>query len=157
VVARFSAPIQTGPETHPASCTMGTGSFPWGKERPGRDADPSPLLVPWSRQSRNIPLLPLWALRPVKRLSACTRVTFTFKFFLPHSLTSMSEIWRWGTRRQSKPTRHTPRQAFNSPTAETNASRNTQTFVTEITALCQSTYLKCAGNRELQSKIIKRK
>jgi hypothetical protein len=28
VGARFSAPIQTGPEAHPASCTMGTGSFP---------------------------------------------------------------------------------------------------------------------------------
>jgi len=26
--ARFSAPIQTGPEAHPASCTMGTGPFP---------------------------------------------------------------------------------------------------------------------------------
>ena len=38
----FSAPVQTGPGAHPASCTMGTGSFPGGKERPGRDADPSP-------------------------------------------------------------------------------------------------------------------
>ena len=28
VGARFSAPIQTGSEAHPASCTMGTGSFP---------------------------------------------------------------------------------------------------------------------------------
>jgi len=27
VGARFSAPIQTGPGAHPASCTMGTGSF----------------------------------------------------------------------------------------------------------------------------------
>jgi hypothetical protein len=26
--ARFSAPIQTGSEAHPASCRMGTGSFP---------------------------------------------------------------------------------------------------------------------------------
>jgi len=26
--ARFSAPVQTGPGAHPASCTMGTGSFP---------------------------------------------------------------------------------------------------------------------------------
>jgi len=26
--ARFSAPVHTGPEAHPASCTMGTGSFP---------------------------------------------------------------------------------------------------------------------------------
>jgi len=24
----FSAPVQTGPGVHPASCTMGTGSFP---------------------------------------------------------------------------------------------------------------------------------
>jgi len=40
--ARFSAPVQTGPGAHPASCTMGTGSFPRGKERPGRDTDPSP-------------------------------------------------------------------------------------------------------------------
>ena len=46
VEARFSAPVQTGPGAHPASCTMGTGFFPGGKERPGRDADPSPLLVP---------------------------------------------------------------------------------------------------------------
>ena len=39
------------------------------KERPRRDADPSPLLVPWSRKSRAIPLLPLWAVRPVQSLS----------------------------------------------------------------------------------------
>jgi hypothetical protein len=25
--ARFSAPVQTGPGAHPASCTMSTGSF----------------------------------------------------------------------------------------------------------------------------------
>ena len=25
--ARFSAPVHTGPGAHPASCTMGTGSF----------------------------------------------------------------------------------------------------------------------------------
>jgi len=38
----FSVPVQTGPGAHPASCTMGTGSFLGGRERPGRDADPSP-------------------------------------------------------------------------------------------------------------------
>jgi len=38
----FSLPVQTGPGAHPASCTMGTGSFPGGKERSGLDADPSP-------------------------------------------------------------------------------------------------------------------
>jgi hypothetical protein len=36
--ARFFAHVQTGPEAHPASCTMGTGSFP-GVKRPGRGAD----------------------------------------------------------------------------------------------------------------------
>ena len=40
--ARFSAPVQTGPGAHPASCTMGTGSFPGVKSGRGRDADPSP-------------------------------------------------------------------------------------------------------------------
>jgi hypothetical protein len=39
--ARFFAPVQTGPEAHPASCTIGTGSFP-ALMRPGRDADLSP-------------------------------------------------------------------------------------------------------------------
>jgi hypothetical protein len=38
VGARFFAPIQTGPGAHPASYTMGTGSFPWVK-RPGRGVD----------------------------------------------------------------------------------------------------------------------
>ena len=42
VEAIFSAPVQTGPGAHLAYCTMGTESFPGGKERPGRDADPSP-------------------------------------------------------------------------------------------------------------------
>ena len=41
--ARFSAPVQTGPGAHPASCTMGTGSFP-GVKRPGLGADHQPHL-----------------------------------------------------------------------------------------------------------------
>jgi hypothetical protein len=74
--------------------------FPGSKERPGRDANPSPtfsavghekvelyLYSPLDRTactepqclySRAIPLLPLWTVRPVQSLSACTRVTFTF-------------------------------------------------------------------------------
>jgi len=36
------------------------------------------LLVPWSRKSTAIPLLPLWAVRSAQSLSACTRVHFTF-------------------------------------------------------------------------------
>ena len=39
--ARFSAPVQTGPVAHPASCTMGTGSL-LGVKRPGRGAGTQP-------------------------------------------------------------------------------------------------------------------
>jgi len=42
VEARFSAPVQTGSEAHPASYAMGTGSFP-GIKRPGRGVDHPPL------------------------------------------------------------------------------------------------------------------
>jgi len=35
-------PVQTGSGAHPASCKMGTGSFPGGKVRPGRAADHPP-------------------------------------------------------------------------------------------------------------------
>ena len=43
--ARFSARIQTGSGAHPASYTMGTGSFP-GVKRPGRGVDHPPHLEP---------------------------------------------------------------------------------------------------------------
>ena len=76
--ARFSAPVQTGPGAHPAYCKMGTGSLPGVKSGRGVTLNSHPLLVPWSRKSRAIPLLPLWAVRPVQSLSACTRVHFTF-------------------------------------------------------------------------------
>ena len=45
--ARFSAPVQTGPGAHPASCTMGTGSFPGVKSGRGVTLTPHSLLVPW--------------------------------------------------------------------------------------------------------------
>jgi hypothetical protein len=51
--------------------------FPGGKERPRRDADPSLLLVPWSRKGRATSLLPPRAVRPAQSLSACTMVHFT--------------------------------------------------------------------------------
>jgi hypothetical protein len=41
VGARFFAHVQTGPGAHPASCTMGTGSFP-GVKRPVHNADHPP-------------------------------------------------------------------------------------------------------------------
>jgi len=44
--ARFATPVQTGPGSHPASCTMGTGSFPGGKSGRGVTLTPHPLLGP---------------------------------------------------------------------------------------------------------------
>ena len=46
VGTKFSAPVQTGPVAHPASCTMVTGSFAGVKS--GRDVTltPHPFLVP---------------------------------------------------------------------------------------------------------------
>ena len=43
--------------------------FPGGKMRRGSDADPSKLLVPWSRKSTALPLPLVWAVRPVQSLS----------------------------------------------------------------------------------------
>ena len=68
--------VQTGPGAHPASCTMDNGSFPGVKSGRGVTLTPHPLLVPWSWKSRAIPLLPLWAVRPVQSLSACTEGAF---------------------------------------------------------------------------------
>ena len=41
VGARFSAPVRTGPGAHPASSTIGTGSFP-GVKGPRRGVNPTP-------------------------------------------------------------------------------------------------------------------
>jgi len=71
--ARLSAPVQTGPGAHPASCTMGTGSFQGGKERPGPDADHSPpssavVMKGWSYTST-----------PSMGRTACTESQFLYK------------------------------------------------------------------------------
>jgi hypothetical protein len=59
---RFSAPVQIGPGAHPASCAMGTWSFPRVESGRGLTLTPHPLLVPRSKkQSRAIPLLSLRA------------------------------------------------------------------------------------------------
>ena len=75
--ARFSAPVQTGPGAHPASCTRGTGSFPGG-ERPGREADPSPpssavVMKGWSYTST-----------PPMGRTACTEPQCLYKGVLYH-------------------------------------------------------------------------
>ena len=47
--ARFYAPVQTDPEAHPASCTMGTGSFPGVRCCRCVTLTPHPVLVPRSK------------------------------------------------------------------------------------------------------------
>ena len=61
VVGRDFPPVQTGPGAHPASCTMGTGSFPGVKYGRGVMLTTHTLLVPRSWKSRAIPLPTLWA------------------------------------------------------------------------------------------------
>ena len=88
--ARFSAPFRTGPGAHPASWTMVTGSFLGVKSGRGVTLTHHPLLMPWSRKSRAIPLLLLRPVRPVQSLRACTRV----HFFYMHGWRKLSP-WCW--------------------------------------------------------------
>ena len=70
---KFS-PVHTGPGAHPASCIMGTGSFPGVKCGLGVLLTTHPLLVPRSWKSRAIPLPTLWATPVLER----GHFTFTF-------------------------------------------------------------------------------
>ena len=99
--ARFSAPVQTRPEIHPASYTVGTGSFPSVK-RPGLGVDRSPpssaeAFVAWYRVnftftlqlllllfdmdvSRHRPFLPRSSLEPAVMPTAQAS-SFTLQYF----------------------------------------------------------------------------
>jgi len=46
----------------------------------GRGVTPHPFYCRGQRKGKAIPLLPLWAVRPVPSLSACTRVHFNFVY-----------------------------------------------------------------------------
>ena len=60
---RFSATVQTGPEAHPASCTMSTRSFP-GVKRPVLGVDYQPHLAPRLQKEQSYTsTLPLGLLR----------------------------------------------------------------------------------------------
>ena len=60
-MGRDFPPVRTGPGAHPASYTMGTGSFSGVNYGRGVLLTTHPLLVPWSWKSRAIPLPTLWA------------------------------------------------------------------------------------------------
>ena len=72
-------PVQTGPGAHPASCKMGTGSFPVVKCSRGVLLTTHPLLVSRSWKSRAIPLPTLWATPGLW----WDHFTFTFTFARP--------------------------------------------------------------------------
>ena len=63
-----------------------TGSFPGIRNGRGVTLTPHPLLVPWSRKSRAIPLIPLLAVRPVQSLSACTVQLYLYSPYWPYGL-----------------------------------------------------------------------
>ena len=62
VEARFSAPVHTGPVGHPASCTVGIGSFP-GVKRPGVALTTHPHLAPRLRTESSYTSTPPLGLR----------------------------------------------------------------------------------------------
>jgi len=59
---RFSAIVQTGPGAHPATYTMGTGSFP-GVQRPGCGVDHPPHLGPRLKKELRYTSTPTMGLR----------------------------------------------------------------------------------------------
>ena len=71
--------------------------LPEGKERPTRDADPLPLLVPWSRKSRAIPPTPSMG------RTACTESLCLYKgalYLLPTTVyrcatTFLFHVWNF--------------------------------------------------------------
>jgi len=65
------------------------GPFPGVKSGRGVTLTSYPLLVLWSRKSRAIHLLPLWAVRAVQSLSVCTRVHFAFFYQINHCENSL--------------------------------------------------------------------
>ena len=75
--ARFSVPVQTGPDAHTASYKMGTGSFP-GVKRPGRDVGHPPHLAPRLKKGCSIPPLPLGSSWPVLGSNLPIIVVVTF-------------------------------------------------------------------------------
>ena len=72
--ARFFAPVQTGPGAHPASYTMGTGSFS-GVKRLGRGVDHPPLSSAKVKER-----VELYFYSPSGPSLACYRAIFTFTF-----------------------------------------------------------------------------
>jgi hypothetical protein len=73
-----------GPTQPPAQWVPGLSQGV--KSSRGMTLTPHPLLVLWSRKGGAIPLLPLWAIRPVQSLSACTVELYLYSSCGPYGL-----------------------------------------------------------------------
>jgi hypothetical protein len=97
---------------------------------------PHPLLVPWSRKDSAIPLLLLWAVRPVQSLSACTRVHFTLHAF----------TWKdWGKLQRNVRIFRAPSKTL--PRFESEASW-IQVGTSSLVSLCEK-IIMCSSVNEL--------
>jgi hypothetical protein len=76
VGARFSAPVQSGPGAHPASCTMGTGYFPGVESGRGVTLTPHPVI---GLRSKN--RVELYLYSPLRAFMAC-KMGETYLFFI---------------------------------------------------------------------------
>jgi hypothetical protein len=81
----FSAPVHTGPEVHPAFCTMGTGSFPGVKNGRGVRLTLYPLLLPLVMKEYSYTSTP-----PMGR-TACTEPQYSYTFTPPMGRTACTE------------------------------------------------------------------
>ena len=105
VGARLSAIVQTGPGAHPAYYKMDTGSFPGGKMRSGRDADPSP---PYSAvvKKEYFPYGPYGLYRTSMPVKGCTlpllsppyRWLLLHHIALKHTTVDRTPLYEWSVR-----------------------------------------------------------
>jgi len=87
VGTRFTAPVQTGPGAQPSLLYQWVpGLFPGVEGGRGVTLIPHHLLVPLSRKSRAITLLPLWGVRHVQSLSACTVELYLYSPYVPYGM-----------------------------------------------------------------------
>jgi len=97
-IKKFHFPLESNvpdrPWGPPNPMYNGYPFFPGVKGGRGVLLTPHPLLVPEPRKSRTIHLFPLWAVRPVQSLSACTRVHFTFTFTLGSNVLNIVMIYK---------------------------------------------------------------
>jgi hypothetical protein len=93
VGTRFSAPAQTGPVAHLASCTMGTGSFP-GVKRPRHGVNPHYHLVPRLKEVYSSTSTPLLGLRDLFLSELCLLLYFSV-YLLGGLRTWLNFFKRW--------------------------------------------------------------